>query len=635
MDADPNEFKARCNRFFDIFGNLTDGYEKANPKWAAITYLQILRDALENLKRLVEDPEEKEITWELPGAELAYPIKANWEEAEPYYFDVTAEDLEDAERASKLLGKGLETLKRLYVLRKATREFLIIKKGGKYFYKVPQALQNRLDKLPPEKQVARIEKILKPVSRITRLPAIGITLGGKAGRVMLVYGIGPALIDIDKKEAYYPIAIGIEFKGIKAKDLGPGGSKGSKREPLPEFKGIKAKDLGPELVSEILDGILKELGKITPPEDLSFVKDLWPAHKAGKAQAAAPLVISSIHVEAQKLGKKPPLKQTELPFDGLREGIQEEATKQSISVIGIDISEAQSQALHAIQALLTRTNYMGNIPGEEMKGGGLGFNFTGYLPALEFTPAEYLEAYGLEKIQTGRGKAEYGGRERAQALGALVELATKPFLFVYKRKYWLENPPKGETAGPRVDRKEVIDTLIKIMRGWKALTGKEDEALDAGRNTEATNKKIGSIAIRPAPILVEDIKSYFILKDAFYAREIRALMPHASKYTTRFVDWLMLKAEYKRRAREPLVIEESLERIAWELRMGAYIKTRQFKRIRQILTNSYKIAQELGYLLSFSTIQGATKELERLELNPEKFNRVRETRGPIGLEPGN
>jgi len=611
MDVDPNEFKTRFNRFFDIFGNLTDQYEKANPKWAAITYLQILRDALENLKRLVEDPEEKEITWELPGAELAYPIKANWEEAEPYYFDVKAEDLEDADGVSKLLGDGLEICKRLYALRKATREILIIKKGGKYFYKVPQALQNRLDKLPPEKQVARIEKILKPVSRITRLPAIGIKGEGKAGRARLVYGIGPAFIDVDKKEAYYPIAIGLEFKGIKPKDLGPG------------------------LVSELLDGLLKELGKIIPPEDLSFVKDLWPAHKAGKAQAAAPLVISSIHVEAQKLGKKPPLKQIELPFDGLREGIQEEATKQSISVIGIDISEAQSQALHAIQALLTRTNYMGNIPGEEMKGGGFGFNFTGYLPALEFTPAEYLEAYGLEKIQTGRGKAEYGGRERAQALGALVELATKPFLFVYKRKYWLENPPKGETAGPRVDRKEVIDTLIKIMRGWKALTGKEDEALDAGRNTEATNKKIGSIAIRPAPILVEDIKSYFILKDAFYAREIRALMPHASKYTTRFVDWLMLKAEYKRRAREPLVIEESLERIAWELRMGAYIKTRQFKRIRQILTNSYKIAQELGYLLSFSTIQGATKELERLELNPEKFNRVRETRGPIGLEPGN
>ncbi|MFA5031317.1 MAG: hypothetical protein WC495_07080, partial [Patescibacteria group bacterium] len=79
------DFKAGLSRFVDVLRDLADGYEKANPEWTAITYLQILRDALENLKRLVEDPEEKEITWELPGAELAYPIKANWEEAEPYY----------------------------------------------------------------------------------------------------------------------------------------------------------------------------------------------------------------------------------------------------------------------------------------------------------------------------------------------------------------------------------------------------------------------------------------------------------------------------------------------------------------------------------------------------------------------
>jgi hypothetical protein len=58
--------------------------------------------------------------------------------------------------------------------------------------------------------------------------------------------------------------------------------------------------------------------------------------------------------------------------------------------------------------------------------------------------------------------------------------------------------------------------------------------------------------------------------------------------------------------------------------MDAYIKSNQFKRIRQILNKCYRVAKDLGYLLSYGTVRGETKDLERLELNPEKFSRVRE-----------
>lgn len=591
MDVDPNEFKARLSRFIDLMRNLTDGYEKANPEWTAITYLQILRDAIENLKRLVEDPEEKEVTWENPGAELAYPIKANWKEAEPYYFDVMAEDLEDAEKVSKLLGGGLEICKWLYVLRKATREILIIKKGGKYFYKVPQALQDKLAKLSEEKQVARIEKILKPARKPKAALAFGITLGGKAGRAILVYGIGPALLDLDKKEAYYPIFIGLDFKGIKAKDLGP------------------------ERVSEILDGTLKELRKITPPEDLSFVKDLWPAQKADKARAAAPLVKASLRVELQKWGHKPEPKQRGL-FDALLDDTQKDIKEKSIDVFGIDITQAQELALHAIQALLTKTNYAGNIPGTEMIDAA--FKFSGRLPAIEFTPAEYLEAYGLTKYQTGRGKDEYSSAERKLALEALVDLAKKSFLFVYKRHYWKENE-KTKQREQVIDRIETIAPLIKIMRGWEALTRAEDKGLDAGAATEKTDEKLTSIAIEPAPIIVQDINRYFVLKRANYAQEIKFLAPHASKYTYRLINWLMAQAELKRRAKEPLVVTIGLEALVYNLHMEGFIRERKFKRIKEILAKSYKIAQDLGYLLNYSTIQGQTMDLERLELNPAKY----------------
>ncbi len=46
-------------------------------------------------------------------------------------------------------------------------------------------------------------------------------------------------------------------------------------------------------------------------------------------------------------------------------------------------------------------------------------------------------------------------------------------------------------------------------------------------------------------------------------------------------------------------------------------------RIRQSLNKCYRQAKELGYLLEYETIQGRTKEVERLVLNPEKFEQIR------------
>lgn len=153
---------------------------------------------------------------------------------------------------------------------------------------------------------------------------------------------------------------------------------------------------------------------------------------------------------------------------------------------------------------------------------------------------------------------------------------------------------------------------------------KEGDLLGRGTSPGATDEKLKVIAIEPAPILIKGIDKFFVFKPADYAQEIKFLVPHASKLVYRFIDWLITRAELKRRHKKPLVIQENFEEIAYHLRMDAYIKTGQFKRIKQIINKCYRVAKDLGYLLSYSTIQGQTKELERLELNPEKFSRVRE-----------
>ena len=594
------EIKARAERFMDTFGDFLDKYEKANTEWMRIGLLQILYGARENLKRVIEDPEEKEITWETPVTELRYPVQADWEKVEPLYFRLTSADLEDPERLQEAFVKGFLTVKEVYILRQLTREILIILKGGKAYYKVPLSLDKKLDKLPKLGRARRIERILKPVTKRARFAYDLPPVGKKQAKAYLAFQINPCVLNVDEKLAYYPIVIGIAFRGIRVQDIAP------------------------ETRTEFLKALLQGTEEAIPKEDLGFLKAPRPEPTARPVTKEAPLVKVGLHAELQKFGHRPDPRQPGL-FDRFLDETKKEIEKRDVDVIGIDITPAQEQALFGLQTLLTRTNYKGNLPGEMID--DRGFKFKGHLPALEFTPAQYLEACGLKKSLTGRGKEEYDGKDRAEALQALVDLARKQVLFVYKKEYRVENPATKKRE-LRIDRVETIDTLIKIIRGWEALTKKEDVTLDRGSSTEATDDKLKAIAIKPAPILVQDRDSYFVLKPANYLQEISMKYPwpnRPSKFTIRLINWLIAQAELKRRKRQPLVIEENIEEIAYHLRMGAWIDTGQKARIRQIITKGYKIAQELGYLLSYGTVRGQTKDLERLELNPEKFNRVRET----------
>jgi hypothetical protein len=333
-------------------------------------------------------------------------------------------------------------------------------------------------------------------------------------------------------------------------------------------------------------------------------------------------VIQKPSTELVKVGLHSELQKFEY---GLRPISEKDTKEYGVEVIGLDLALPQDRAMFALQKLFNDTNYEGNIPGREMNSeiDNNKFKFKGYLPALKFTPSQYLEAFGVKKYETERGFKEYGGAERKWALDALLELAMKHFLFVYKRKYCLENN-KGKKI-QRTDRIEVIAPLIKIMRGWEALTKKEDILLSKGISTQATDKKLKAIAIEiePAPIMVQDINSYFLLKPANFFQEIKLKYPGTSKSTYLFIDWLIAQAELKRRKRKSLIIEENFETIAAHLRMNSYLKNKKITMIRQIMNNCYKRTKEFGYLLSHETIQGQTKELDRLVLNPEKFRQVR------------
>ena len=143
----------------------------------------------------------------------------------------------------------------------------------------------------------------------------------------------------------------------------------------------------------------------------------------------------------------------------------------SFNYDGVDLSLSESRALFAIQKMLAKTNYEGNAEPVELLAHQSSFNYTGRLPRITFTPAQFLEAYGLEKRKSSRGYMEYSSTERANAFEALQSLSRRIFKIVYKR----ESFKKGKET--RVDRIETEAPLLRIYKGYVGLTEAEDKKL--------------------------------------------------------------------------------------------------------------------------------------------------------------
>ena len=498
--------------------------------------------------------------------------------------------LQDFAGMAEVLEDSFSKEDRLFVFRLLCRDVALLKGGDlfppKYLLisKLKDISQKGWEKVVEEKLLA-IKPLAFPLSEL---------MGSEKSKVngSLIVKVGPLMINFVNKEAFYFVSVGVEFEGIKP------------------ALWSKKKRLG------FWDTLLKAVEAQIPSET-----KLEPLKPISKENA---LVKVGMHAELQKFGKKPKSPQLSL-FDRLELNTiaEGEVEKHNIEAFGIDITQAQNQALFAIQKLLYETNYSGNSKGFQLNGKNR-FEFSGYLPVLKITPTQYLEAYGVKKYLTSRGKEEFGGEERRRALQSLVDLATKPRLLVYKRIYWTTNNKKQKEE--KIDRIETIAPLIKIMQGWESLTKQEDQRLDSGKSTQATDDKLRVLVIETAPILVDQINTYFVLKPANCYQEIRLLAPHASKYVPRFIDYLLAQAELHRRKNKEWdwVIRRNYENLACALRMDNWIRTRNWKQIRGCLKKCYEIAKQLSYLLDYKTTQGATQEVEELILNPEKFKRVQE-----------
>lgn len=267
-------------------------------------------------------------------------------------------------------------------------------------------------------------------------------------------------------------------------------------------------------------------------------------------------------------------------------------------IIGVNLPKSQNRALHAIQKLMDKTDYKGNLPGENTI--SVEFNWKGYIPTLSFTPTEYFQAYELEPAGDGR----YHGSSVKEAIEGLKSLMNVRHYVVYDRKIWRNGK----------EERIVIRATTPLIIPTETFENVTDEELERIREGKELPERITKMTIIPSPLLLDGIKeNFYALKPTGLYTEIQELYP-GKKYPYEiilFIEWLFTLNRKK--------IPISRDRLAEKLKMDKLIEHRRQKEIDRRIKMALETALELEYLLSYDI---EVTGLIRMELNPERIKRI-------------
>jgi len=277
-----------------------------------------------------------------------------------------------------------------------------------------------------------------------------------------------------------------------------------------------------------------------------------------------------------------------------------------INKAGIDLNDFQFKVFEGILKAFKHSageGYKGNIPAKEKKeliGEGKYdtlpsiYNNIINIPRVRLNQSELFELTGIKENSIA---------ERERVIEALNYLGSIQFLFSYKRlSYDDKGKPEMNIKGEyKKEEVTAIDTLFTIK---------------TVRDTETNIFKY--YEIEPTATLLDQADNYFLLIPHHWREEVKQIMggKEVSSYTMRFLLWLRLQFEEKRRKHfKTFEIKMDWEGIAKTLNMPYTIYKRNKKRANTILLTAYNTAVETGYLISYKR----EPHIDILTLNESKY----------------
>lgn len=360
-------------------------------------------------------------------------------------------------------------------------------------------------------------------------------------------------------------------------------------------------------------------GKPSNAEEYVLSTAMAAINEAELNSQAGEIVRTSLHLERQKVGyERPGVKEA---FNQLSSFDKSRFAGYKFELTGIDFTIHQMRAVLAIQKLLDKTKYKGNEAGRSVTQLNNPFKFEGVVPRIGFDIPEYLEAYGVNKKETSRGKLEYESSERRAAIGALFELHEKKFLLYMEKKQWRESGGKKEA---RYDVITTVDSLIKVIQGYEDLSEVDRNKLKSGQQLP---EKLSRCVVEPSILMIYEIDSYAVFKPANYLQEIRIKLGRVSVKFYKFIDYIVNEREQKRRSRDSGPIEITIKNLARNLRMDSQIKRRMWKQIKGQIKKFCEDAKKLGWISSYKIVMGKKEDKIIIEMNQDKFKKLEQIGG--------
>jgi hypothetical protein len=379
------------------------------------------------------------------------------------------------------------------------------------------------------------------------------------------------------------------------------------------FKDAKGKKENDKNINDWAEEIKKfnEKNKISDLYSWLAIKQLLEEHDE-KKPIKNKYIKQSVHSLTQMFGdsKQLSLFTDNIPGDYSRQfGIE---VVNRIDRYGIDLNETQTKIMEGLLKALTDTNYKGNTTSKSKERVVDSFN---KINSPKDLPQAYRDINEIPQIQIGQrellrisGINDNNQRQYQRGLEALTYLGSTQFCFYWTRLAYDKKgkPEKDKKGNYRKEEVQAIDTLFKV----KVVTDEQ-------------TKGFKYYEVEPSVIFLDQIENYFLLIPHDWREEVQGLVgkKRASSYTLKFLLYLRVKYEEIRRYNDKHKIEKeysiksSWEDIAQALKMPETIYKRNRTRAIKILEDAYIVAQELGYIKSYSR----TSTVDKIQLNPDKY----------------
>lgn len=238
-------FDEKYQAHFEKLGNALDLYEREHPEWQNECLYWLMDYSLRRLREFIEAKEEREISWSSPFVELKFPVECRWfeEGGEPKFSvntgKITEEDLASEDNALKSLTRLMIRQIEITTLQTVTSYAAYSQEGPRYTPMLGQdAVEYLLSLKSGRERSDAISSLLQPYStgggsitlpadiqpgdsipesvaiQLSKIkpPLLTVPLkldGIGEAQVFVIFEVHPLIVNFAKKEAYYPLVIGL------------------------------------------------------------------------------------------------------------------------------------------------------------------------------------------------------------------------------------------------------------------------------------------------------------------------------------------------------------------------------------------------------------------------------------------